>query len=232
MIKAVFFDAIDTLFKPYPDKIGMYCRVIKETAGFEVSAEDMSRVWNKIIIDTEEKSAKLLSKDCNLAWDGFNQKILELLGYQGDAKVAGDKLLFEAWSNPNNFALYDDVVKTLELLKESDIIIACVSNEDRLLNNFFIQFGIDKYFKLIVTSEEEGIEKPNPIIFERALKRLNLEAKTVVHVGDSLISDYHGAENAGLKAILIDRNDKFRDNKNINRIKKLTDILSYIKEQK
>ncbi|MFA5196910.1 MAG: HAD-IA family hydrolase [Patescibacteria group bacterium] len=228
MIKAVFFDAIDTLFGPYPDKIGMYCRVIKKTAGFDVSPDKMKQVWDKIVINTEEKAARMMSENGDLAWDGFNQKILELLDYQGDLKTAGKKLLYEAWSNPENFVLYDDVIDTLVDLENKGIIIACVSNENSQLNNFFVHFAIDKYFKFIMTSEEEGVEKPNPKIFKHALNRLNLEPKEAIHVGDSLISDYYGAEHLGLKAILIDRDDKFRDNKKVEKIQNLTEVLKYI----
>jgi putative hydrolase of the HAD superfamily len=210
----------------------MYCRVIKETAGLDVSPDKMNRVWNKIVIDTEEKAAKLLSKNGELAWDGFNQKILELLDYQGDLKAAGKRLLYEAWSNPNNFVLYSDVMETLEELWNKKIVIACISNEDRQLNNFFVHFSIDKYFKVVVTSEEEGIEKPNPILFQRALARLNLMPEEAIHVGDSLVSDYYGAENAGLKAILIDRDNKFRDNKQVDKINKLNEVLNYIEVHK
>lgn len=36
-------------------------------------------------------------------------------------------------------------------------------------------------------SEEEGIEKPSPEIWQRALHRAGLEAKEAIHVGDNLI---------------------------------------------
>jgi FMN phosphatase YigB (HAD superfamily) len=52
--------------------------------------------------------------------------------------------------------------------------------------------------------------------------------KETIHVGDSLISDYYGAKNAGLQAILIDRDDKIKDNNNITKINSLREIIGFL----
>jgi REG-2-like HAD superfamily hydrolase len=228
MIKAVFFDAIDTLFKPYPDKIGMYCRIIKKTSGLTISRERMTEVWQEVIEYTEKRAAQERDKNDPLAWDGFNQRILKLLNYQGDLEKTGGKLLYEAWSNPENFRLFEDVQLTLEMLKRRQIIINCISNEDKNLYNFFVHFHILKYFQLIVLSEEERIEKPNPKIFKLALERAGLKPSETIHVGDSLYSDYKGALKAGLVALLIDRENKVEDNSNIVKIDNLIKLERFL----
>jgi len=229
MTKAVFFDAIDTLFSPYPDKVGMYQRVIKKEVGMDVTRQKMTEVWNKIVIDTEEEAAREIDKSGKLAWDGFNIRLLELLGYKGrDIDKAGKKLLFEAWSNPENFVLYNDVIPVLDILRLRKIKCVCVSNETDELNHFFDHFNIHSYFTDIVTSEQSGFEKPNPKIFEFALENNHLKKEDVIHVGDSVISDYYGAELTGIKPILIDRNDKIR--KNIRNVKNLTEIINFLEE--
>jgi putative hydrolase of the HAD superfamily len=226
MIKAVFFDAIDTLFSAYPDKIGMYQRVLKNTAGIAVSRHTMTEVWNKIVLDTEEEAARDIGTG-KLAWDGFNTRMLELLNYKGkDIKEAGKKVLFEVWSNPDNFVLYNDVKPTLDILQLRKIKRICLSNETDDLVKFFDHFQITKYFDDIVTSEKAGYEKPSPKIFDFALNANDLKKEEVIHVGDSIISDYYGAELAGIKPVLIDRSGKIR--KNIRTVTNLKEITKYL----
>jgi FMN phosphatase YigB (HAD superfamily) len=52
-------------------------------------------------------------------------------------------------------------------------------------------------------SEEVGCQKPNPRIFEEALRMNGLQAEDVVMIGDSWNSDIQGAINAGIDQIWI-----------------------------
>lgn len=62
---------------------------------------------------------------------------------------------------------------------------------------------IESYIKYLVSSEEAGIEKPSAKIFELALKKLNLQTKDVIMVGDNAKKDIFGAENLNIKSYLI-----------------------------
>jgi FMN phosphatase YigB (HAD superfamily) len=57
---------------------------------------------------------------------------------------------------------------------------------------------------VILDSFEEGIEKPDPRIFELALERSGGRKETTVHVGDLYHVDVVGARAAGIEAVLID----------------------------
>jgi HAD superfamily hydrolase (TIGR01549 family) len=63
--------------------------------------------------------------------------------------------------------------------------------------------GIHTFFNTVVVSEENGWRKPSPKIFEDALKRLGVEAKCAVYIGDSPIEDIKGANQAGLKTVFV-----------------------------
>ncbi|MEI6266843.1 MAG: HAD-IA family hydrolase [bacterium] len=229
IIKAVFFDAIDTLFGAYPDKVGMYMRIIEEHTGMKISRGEMTIVWDKMLKETEllAQSEATDSKESNQAWTDFNKKMLDALNYKGNSTTKGQELHFEAWGNPKNFYLYKDVIPTLEFLKNQNILIGCVSNEDGYLNKFFEQFGIDKYFKFVITSEEIGCEKPNPGIFKEAINISRIKAEEILFVGDSLISDYNGSANVGMNPVLIDREDIIKDD-NIVKISKLSELKGII----
>lgn len=60
---------------------------------------------------------------------------------------------------------------------------------------------LDSFVNVLVASEEAGVSKPDPRIFELALHRLQCEAGDVVMVGDSWAADVIGARAAGIRAI-------------------------------
>ena len=67
----------------------------------------------------------------------------------------------------------------------------------------FDKSGLRDSFAHIVLSEEVGCQKPNPRIFEEALRMNGLQAEEVVMIGDSWNSDIQGAINAGIDQIWI-----------------------------
>ena len=222
----VIFDAIDTLFMAYPDKVGMYQKVIEGITGKHFSREEIEKVWDRVVREAENLSLKNVddSKKNNLAWDDFNKRILHYLGIRENLEENSARLLDQAWDEPSNYRLFDDVLEVLEGLKRIGIRIACLSNEDKGLNKFFDYFKVKEYFDFVITSSEFGYEKPHPFIFEEAVKQSGLEKKEILFVGDSYTSDYLGAMKAGLPVRLIDREDKYND-KNIKKIKSLVEIL-------
>lgn len=65
------------------------------------------------------------------------------------------------------------------------------------------QYGLSQHLDLIVASAEEGIEKPDPRIFELALKRANCLPENAAMIGDRLDNDIMPAKRLGLKTIWI-----------------------------
>jgi len=60
------------------------------------------------------------------------------------------------------------------------------------------------------------------------LEKIGTKPKESLHVGDSLISDYRGAKAAGLRAVLIDRENKKAEDNNIIKIKSLIEIEKFL----
>ncbi len=58
--------------------------------------------------------------------------------------------------------------------------------------------GVDDIVTLMVTSEEVGVEKPDPRIFSCALNKLGLAPFAVIMIGDSLEKDIQGATLIGM----------------------------------
>jgi 2-haloacid dehalogenase len=58
--------------------------------------------------------------------------------------------------------------------------------------------GLAELLDVVVISGDSGVEKPDPAIFDEALRRLGLRPSQCLFVGDSLASDAEGARNAGM----------------------------------
>jgi FMN phosphatase YigB (HAD superfamily) len=79
-----------------------------------------------------------------------------------------------------------------------------VSNSEGRLNELLERVGILPYFEVVVDSALEGVRKPDPEIFLRALSRMQASAAETMYAGDIPNVDVDGARNAGLDAVLID----------------------------
>lgn len=67
------------------------------------------------------------------------------------------------------------------------------------------QLGLQAYFQSVTISEEVGVPKPHPKIFEVALERMEMPVEDVVLVGDSLSSDIAGAVSFGMRCVWLKR---------------------------
>ena len=70
--------------------------------------------------------------------------------------------------------------------------------------------GIPDVFEVVVVSSQVGCSKPNPRIFEIALKSLNVEHKEAVMVGNIISTDIFGANRLGMKTILFQPSDTYQ----------------------
>jgi putative hydrolase of the HAD superfamily len=103
------------------------------------------------------------------------------------------------------FTLYSDVRACLETLWSQGVRMAVISNWDYSLQRVLDVLGISEFFELVVASLQEGVEKPEIRLFEGVLARLGVAAIEALHVGDDPIDDLQGAKNAGMSALLLDR---------------------------
>lgn len=71
--------------------------------------------------------------------------------------------------------------------------------------------GLEVYFDVVVIAGQVGIAKPDTRIFEAVLEKLGLKAKQAVMVGNKLATDIGGAQQAGIKAVWLNR-DKTENN--------------------
>ena len=87
--------------------------------------------------------------------------------------------------------------------------IALVSNFDHgaTARSLLRREGLIEFLDAIVVSEEIGLRKPHPQVFQSACERIGLDPSVCLHVGDSHRADVCGATEAGLRALWVDATD-------------------------
>jgi len=95
-------------------------------------------------------------------------------------------------------------VETLSELRSRGVRTAVVSNADGRAEAGLRSAGIADHVEFVVDSHYEGVEKPDPEIFHRALRRLDVPARSAVYIGDIYSIDAVGSRAAGLSPVIID----------------------------
>jgi putative hydrolase of the HAD superfamily len=90
----------------------------------------------------------------------------------------------------------------LAALKASGLRVGIVTNNIRAEQLLKLErCGLGGFIDVLVTSEDAGIAKPEPAIFDQALAALDLEAASTVMVGDVWDTDIAGALRAGVRPV-------------------------------
>jgi putative hydrolase of the HAD superfamily len=113
--------------------------------------------------------------------------------------------LYEHFRQADAWVLYPEVLGILETLKTRGVPMVVVSNFDSRLLDVLAGLDITMFFEDIIFSTGARSAKPERGIFDLAVSVLDVPARDVLHVGDNVEADYHGARAAGLSALLVVR---------------------------
>ncbi|MEM4713892.1 MAG: HAD family hydrolase [Candidatus Bathyarchaeia archaeon] len=206
LIKAVIFDFIGTLVnvKGYnleTSKMKL-CKAIFD-AGFKVSQKDFLEAYSQAHEKYRAIRYQKLIEVTNAIWIS---EALNSLGFKTspeDARIrTAVNIFFEDYLN--SFRLRKCAKQTLRMLA-GDYKLGLVSNFTYapVIYAGLRRVGISNFFDVILVSEAVGWRKPHAKIFEEMLKRLGVEAKEALYVGDSPEEDIKGAKQLGMKTVFV-----------------------------
>ncbi|HVR17090.1 MAG TPA: HAD-IA family hydrolase [Candidatus Limnocylindrales bacterium] len=207
-IKAVFFDAAGTLIKP-ARSVGESYAAIAAKHGKEVSSTNITERFRTCFDAAPRLAFPSATEDTVAAlerdwWKSLVAQVFE----PWSPFVRFEEYfaeLFAYFASPNAWTLYPEVLETLTSLKERDLILDVISNFDSRLVRILDGLGAGAQFENIFVSSRVGYAKPDGRIFNVALSYHGLAPVQALHVGDSEINDLRGANQAGLKGILVER---------------------------
>jgi len=223
MIKAVFFDWMNTLAHPEPDRHENIYQVAQEL-GVELPPQKLMKGVYKAESQVPEGAPPRWREGKDEApFIGWWEVLLAEVGVKLSKEVMLEitrRLSQRARSLP--WVLYDDVLPTVKILKQRGLILGLITNL------FMGGVGLESYLDFVVTAKEVGADKPEPPIFLAALERAGVNASEALYIGDQYQTDILGARGVGITPVLIDRFDLAPEVSDCPRIHNLTEVAQYL----
>ena len=196
--RAVLFDAFGTLIELDRPAARLQAAV-GTRLGREISHEqaaaamraELTHYAARCITARDQPTLLHLQRECAAI-------VLDRLGLAAD-----DATALAVLSDAIAFRAFPDAAPALRAVGDLGLATAVVSNGDCSLPGALRSAGIE--MDVVVDSATTGAAKPDPAIFELALRRLGVEAAAALHVGDAPELDGEGARAAGIDVVIVDR---------------------------
>ncbi len=207
MIKGVFFDLMGTLLI-YGDMIAEWSDFLSEyytclqRHGLSISMEAFAERYDRFRTKEEPPERE----------DGLTVFERHIQAFCSDLEVSASVEAIKHIANmiltnalQRHISLDPDCHPVLEALRQHKTL-GLISNFDHppYVHALVRELGLEKYFTAVIVSGDVGIKKPDPRIFDVALRRARLKPEEVVYVGDAE-EDITGSLSAGIVPILIQR---------------------------
>jgi putative hydrolase of the HAD superfamily len=205
--KAIFFDAAGTLFY-LPRGVGYHYALVGSELGLSWDSRELDRAfqnaWNAM-----PPRAAIDGPRENDDKDWWRQLVDLVVNEVAPSLGELDRdnffeIAYEHFAESGVWELYPEVLEVLQNLRPR-FQLAVISNFDGRLRMILEQLGISRFFSHVFISSELGVDKPDPEIFRRALKVINLPPNEVLHIGDDPERDWKAASAAGLSIFQLDR---------------------------
>jgi HAD superfamily hydrolase (TIGR01549 family) len=204
-LRAVVFDVDFTIAQPGPDLGPEGYRRLGERYGLTLEPARYDDARRAALADLHRHPE--LDHDEEI-WVLFTQRIIEGMGGSGDTYGCAVEMT-RAWEHAQHFDLFDDVLPTLEALRARGLRLGLLSNTARDLDLFVAHHKLS--VDAVLTSRLHGKTKPHPGIFLRMLELLDVRPEEAAMVGDTVEDDIEGAQQVGMRAVLVDRDGRYPD---------------------
>jgi putative hydrolase of the HAD superfamily len=190
--QAVFLDALGTLVELEPPWV-----LLRERVPADVSDERLVAAVRAEMAYYKEHAHE--GRDAASLAE-LRDRCAELLSRELGVEVSTAELVDSVKMTP-----YPDAEPALRALRGRDLKLVVVSNWDCSLGEVLERCGLAGLLDGAVSSAEAGARKPDPAIFEPALKLAGCSADEALHVGDTAEEDRAGAAAAGIRVLIVDR---------------------------
>jgi putative hydrolase of the HAD superfamily len=206
-LKAIFFDAVGTLFR-LTRNVGDHYAYVGREVGLDLDPQNLERAFHTAWKQMPQRAA--IDGPRENDDKGWWRELVDLVLDQV-APSLGEldrdnffEIAYEHFAEAGVWELFTEVPGVLEKLRPR-FQLAVISNFDGRLRFILEHLGISKFFANAFVSSELGADKPDPEIYGRAVKLMNLKPNEVLHVGDDPERDGEAASAAGLSVFRLDR---------------------------
>ena len=223
--QAIIFDLYGTLVENYPSSEGN--RVLKQAAAiFSAPPEEFMALWYK---DYDDRQIGILK-----TYQECFAHICKQLGIEYDkGQLNSAAELRHKLTRQEAMTYKDGAVETLKYLKTKKYKTGLVSNCSMETTRLWPETKLAPLIDVPVFSSIEGIMKPDPRLFQRALKRLNVRAADCLYIADGMSRELTTASQLGMQAVLLEaaHNTEYEhdreewDGQKISSLKKILSLL-------
>jgi putative hydrolase of the HAD superfamily len=228
VIKAVLLDVGNTLVKYDYGRPEEVFRRILLSLGISRSLDDIKNAF--LSAEKEAERINLPSSagkiGCEDFWHQWDSLVLKYLQVGENEELA--RVIHSKWMDFVDCAVYPEVREVLQGLKRRGVKVGLISNGyEEEINLVLDKAALEAAaFDVIVGVDTVGKVKPDPDIFQYALKKLNVKPEEVIFVGDNVEADYEGARNVGIHALLIRRTGTPQSD--VETVKNLSEVLHQV----
>jgi putative hydrolase of the HAD superfamily len=228
-LRAVFFDAGETLVYPHPSFAEVFTEVLREEghvvdpAIVQEVVSAYSHRFTETVLRGEGRLWSTSRERSRKMWRGVYDHFLSEVGTPRSEHDRLFERLYERFTDLSTYRVHPDAVPVLERLRKADLLLGLISNFEEWLERLLEALEVAHFFDVTVISGVEGVEKPDPEIFRIALHRAGVAPEDAVYVGDHPFFDVEAARQAGLLPVLVDRRGRHPDTDAV-RITSLEDL--------
>ena len=131
------------------------------------------------------------------------------------------------WS-PRIVRLVPGTMELLDYLKPNYHLHLITNGFEEVQHTKLSGSGMEPYFETLTVSEEVGVKKPNPEIFQYALQKAHATAEESLMIGDEMAVDIDGARAAGIDQIFFNATGENIEGERTYEVRTLLDIKNII----
>lgn len=232
-LHAIFFDIDDTLYSTseFSEEARKNSLEAMIEQGLTMSKdqlfEELQEVIREFSSNYEHHFDKLLLRLPRRYYKGKNPAIIVAAGVMAyhDTK---SRLL----------APYEDAVEVLRLLSKTDLLLGVISEglevkqAEKLVRMRLVQYFANN---AIFISNQLGISKPNPKLYQRACSDLNIKPTESMYVGDNPLYDIDPPNSIGMMTVRMRRGGKYQEEESRTaptlEVQNFWDLLDYLRAE-
>jgi putative hydrolase of the HAD superfamily len=200
-IKAVLFDLDDTLFDHAHCARAALSTVQSSHPCFSTVAFDALQRSHSTILDQLHGDVAVGRVPLDAARIERFRRLYRFAGHEADDALAAATATAYRQAYLDARRPVDGASQLLDVLRPHARIGVVTNNLLAEQREKLRHCGLDRFVDELIASEEAGVSKPDPRIFQLALERLQCAANEAVMVGDSWANDIEGARAAGIRAV-------------------------------
>ena len=208
-LRAIFFDIDDTLYSTseFAEIARAAAIDAMVEAGLDVSRdeiqEELQEVLQEFSPNYEHHFDKLLLRLPRRHYKGVNPAIIVAAGVMAYHETKSTRLF-----------PYEDAIEVLRLLSQTDLVLGVITEGLEVKQaEKLVRMRVNQFLSpgAIFISNQLGISKPNPKIYQRACSDLNLRPSETMYVGDNPLHDIDPPNRIGMITVRMRRGGKYYD---------------------